>query len=107
MRKVSQNPFSLQLRSYFHDTKASNSFALLLVAWTLGLVPRNLKPLRSILTIVVGVAIASIGEIEFRLTDLIYNDPPVLLSGKRHLGLGRGKLLPIKLWRYWPSQRGW
>lgn len=46
--------------------------AVLLVSWILGVAPPNLKTLGNVSLIVVGVIIASIGEIKFDLTGFLY-----------------------------------
>lgn len=46
--------------------------AVLLVSWTLGVAPPSLKTLGNVSLIVVGVVIASIGEIKFDLTGFLY-----------------------------------
>ena len=46
--------------------------AVLLVSWVLGVAPPNLKTLGNVSLIVVGVVIASIGEIKFDLTGFLY-----------------------------------
>lgn len=46
--------------------------AVLLVSWVLGVAPPNLKTMGNVSLIVVGVVIASIGEIKFDLTGFLY-----------------------------------
>jgi hypothetical protein len=46
--------------------------AVLLVSWILGVAPPSLKTLGNVSLIVVGVIIASIGEIKFNLTGFLY-----------------------------------
>ena len=46
--------------------------AVLLTSWALGIAPPSLKTLGNVSFIVVGVVIASYGEIEFNLTGFLY-----------------------------------
>lgn len=52
--------------------KATMPVAVLLVSWVLGVAPPSLKTLGNVSLIVVGVIIASIGEIKFDLTGFLY-----------------------------------
>jgi hypothetical protein len=52
--------------------KATNSVATLIATWALGVAPVRLETLGNVSVIVVGVVIASIGEIKFSLIGFIY-----------------------------------
>ena len=51
--------------SFIQMLKASNAVATLLATWIFGLAPPNMKTLANVSLIVVGVIIASYGEINF------------------------------------------
>lgn len=48
--------------------RATNAVATLLATWIFGLAPPSMRTLANVSAIVVGVAIASYGEIKFDLT---------------------------------------
>ena len=52
----------------FNKHQATNAVATLLATWIFGLAPPSMKTLANVSAIVVGVAIASYGEIKFDLT---------------------------------------
>lgn len=51
--------------------QASNAVATLLATWAFGIAPPNLRTLANISLIVIGIAIASFGEIKFDLRGFI------------------------------------
>ncbi|KAF5018131.1 hypothetical protein F66182_9903, partial [Fusarium sp. NRRL 66182] len=58
--------------SFIQMLKATNSVATLIATWALGVAPVRLETLGNVSVIVVGVVIASIGEIKFSLIGFIY-----------------------------------
>jgi hypothetical protein len=56
-------------------SQASNAVATLLATWIFGLAPPSLKTLANVSAIVVGVAIASWGEIKFDLLGFMCTYP--------------------------------
>ncbi|KIV94977.1 hypothetical protein PV10_02687 [Exophiala mesophila] len=58
--------------SFIQMLKATMPVAVLLTSWALGIAPPSLKTLGNVSFIVVGVVIASYGEIEFNLTGFLY-----------------------------------
>ncbi len=69
MLKVSNPKLQRQVRT--DPTQATNSVATLLATWIFGLAPPNMKTLANVSTIVIGVAIASYGEVKFDLTGFL------------------------------------
>ena len=69
MLKVSNSVLSNRL--FTDSIQATNSVATLLATWIFGLAPPNMKTLANVSTIVIGVAIASYGEIKFDLTGFL------------------------------------
>lgn len=57
--------------------------AVLIASWTLGVAPINLKQLGNVSLIVVGVVIASIGEIKFDLTGFLYQAGGITFEATR------------------------
>ncbi|OJJ50412.1 hypothetical protein ASPZODRAFT_129038 [Penicilliopsis zonata CBS 506.65] len=57
--------------SFIQMLKATNSVATLLATWALGVAPMRLQTLGNVSFIVVGVVIASIGEIKFNMIGFI------------------------------------
>lgn len=58
--------------SFIQMIKATTPVAVLLATWALGVEPVNMKKLLNVSAIVVGVVIASFGEIEFVLAGFLY-----------------------------------
>ena len=57
--------------------------AVLIISWILGVTPPNWKTLGNVSLIVVGVVIASIGEIEFNLTGFLYQAGGIIFEATR------------------------
>ena len=57
--------------------------AVLIISWILGVAPPSLKTLGNVSLIVVGVIIASIGEIEFNLTGFLYQAGGICFEATR------------------------
>jgi drug/metabolite transporter (DMT)-like permease len=57
--------------SFIQMLKATNAVATLLATWAFGIAPANLKTLGNVGLIVVGVVIASFGEIKFEMTGFL------------------------------------
>ena len=53
--------------SFIQMLKATNAVATLIATWIFGLAPPSMKTLGNVSAIVIGVAIASFGEIKFDL----------------------------------------
>ncbi|KAJ9621569.1 hypothetical protein H2203_007056 [Taxawa tesnikishii (nom. ined.)] len=58
--------------AFIQMLKATTPVAVLLASWALGVAPPNLKTLGNVSIIVVGVVIASFGEIKFVLTGFLF-----------------------------------
>ncbi|KAF1985457.1 TPT-domain-containing protein [Aulographum hederae CBS 113979] len=58
--------------SFIQMLKACTPVAVLIVTWTFGMAPPNMKTLANVSLIVLGVIIASIGEIKFDMTGFVY-----------------------------------
>lgn len=58
--------------SFIQMLKATTPVAVLLATWSLGVAPPNLKTLGNVSFIVIGVVIASFGEIQFNLTGFLF-----------------------------------
>ncbi|RMD39529.1 hypothetical protein DV735_g5594, partial [Chaetothyriales sp. CBS 134920] len=58
--------------AFIQMLKATMPVAVLLISWILGVAPPSLKTLSNVALIVVGVVIASVGEIEFNLVGFLY-----------------------------------
>jgi len=54
------------------NSQATTPVAVLLATWSLGVAPPNLKTLGNVSFIVIGVVIASFGEIQFNLTGFLF-----------------------------------
>ena len=59
--------------------QATNAVATLLATWAFGMAAPNLKVLANVSVIVVGVAIASFGELKFNLIGFICRLPLALI----------------------------
>ena len=57
--------------------------AVLIASWILGVAPINLKQLGNVSLIVVGVVIASLGEIKFDLTGFLYQAGGITFEATR------------------------
>lgn len=57
--------------------------AVLLVSWAMGVAPPSLKTLGNVSFIVLGVIIASLGEIEFDLTGFLYQFGSIIFEATR------------------------
>jgi drug/metabolite transporter (DMT)-like permease len=57
--------------------------AVLITSWVLGIAPPNLKTLGNVSFIVIGVVIASYGEIEFNLTGFLYQAGGITFEATR------------------------
>ena len=57
--------------------------AVLLTTWTLGVSPVNLKTLGNVSLIVVGVVVASMGEIQFNMTGFMYQAAGIVFEAVR------------------------
>lgn len=60
------------LAQFAKTMKATTPVAVLLATWGLGLAPANFKTLGNVSFIVIGVVIASLGEIKFNLTGFLF-----------------------------------
>ncbi|OCK74126.1 TPT-domain-containing protein [Lepidopterella palustris CBS 459.81] len=69
--------------SFIQMLKATNAVATLLAMWAFGIAPRNLKTLVNVFFIVIGVAIASFGEIKFDITGFTYQVSGVIFEAIR------------------------
>lgn len=58
--------------SFIQMLKATTPVAVLLATWALGVAPANLKTLGNVSFIVIGVVIASFGEIKFVMTGFLF-----------------------------------
>lgn len=63
--------------------QATMPVAVLLISWIMGIAPPNLKTLGNVSFIVVGVIIASYGEVEFVLTGVLYQVGAIITEGTR------------------------
>jgi len=63
--------------------KATTPVAVLLATWSLGVAPPNFKTLGNVSFIVIGVILASFGEIMFDLTGFIYQVTGVMFEATR------------------------
>lgn len=57
--------------------------AVLLTTWTMGVAPPSLKTLGNVSLIVVGVIIASLGEIKFNMTGFMYQASAIVFESIR------------------------
>ena len=65
------------------NRKATTPVAVLLATWSLGVAPPNLKTLGNVSFIVIGVILASFGEIMFDLTGFVYQVTGVMFEATR------------------------
>jgi hypothetical protein len=59
------------LKSISNHIQATNAVATLLATWAFGIAPPNLRTLANVSLVVIGVTIASFGEIKFDLRGFI------------------------------------
>jgi len=69
--------------AFIQMLKAMTPVAVLLAAWGLGVAPLNLKILANVTIIVIGVIIASYGEIAFNLTGFLYQAAAIVFEAIR------------------------
>jgi len=69
--------------AFIQMLKATMPVAVLIVSWILGVAPVNFKTLGNVSLIVVGVVIASIGEIKFDLTGFLYQAGGIAFEATR------------------------
>ncbi|KAI5459052.1 triose-phosphate transporter family-domain-containing protein [Mariannaea sp. PMI_226] len=69
--------------SFIQMLKATNAVATLLATWAFRIAPPNLKVLGNVATIVVGVVIASFGEVKFNLVGFTYQVCGILFEALR------------------------
>ncbi|RMZ92097.1 hypothetical protein DV736_g655, partial [Chaetothyriales sp. CBS 134916] len=69
--------------AFIQMLKATMPVAVLLTSWILGVAPPNLKTLGNVALIVVGVVIASIGEIEFNTVGFLYQAGGIMFEATR------------------------
>ncbi|EXJ83002.1 hypothetical protein A1O3_06819 [Capronia epimyces CBS 606.96] len=69
--------------SFIQMLKATMPVAVLLTTWAMGVAPPSLKTLGNVSFIVIGVVIASYGEIEFDLTGFLYQAGGITFEATR------------------------
>ena len=69
--------------AFIQMLKATTPVAVLLVTWGLGIAPPNMKTLGNVSVIVLGVIIASYGEIQFVLTGFLIQIAGILCEATR------------------------
>ncbi|KAK5165759.1 uncharacterized protein LTR77_008682 [Saxophila tyrrhenica] len=69
--------------SFIQMLKASNAVATLLATWVFGLAPPSMRTFANVSAIVVGVAIASWGEIKFDLTGFLFQAAGIVFEATR------------------------
>ncbi|KAH8665416.1 triose-phosphate transporter family-domain-containing protein [Ilyonectria robusta] len=69
--------------SFIQMLKATNAVATLLATWAFRIVPPNFRVLGNVSVIVVGIVIASFGEIKFDLTGFIYQVSGIIFEALR------------------------
>ncbi|KAH7165203.1 triose-phosphate transporter family-domain-containing protein [Dactylonectria macrodidyma] len=69
--------------SFIQMLKATNAVATLLATWAFRIAPPNVKVLGNVSVIVMGIIIASFGEIKFDLTGFIYQVSGILFEALR------------------------
>ncbi|KAF2760052.1 TPT-domain-containing protein [Pseudovirgaria hyperparasitica] len=69
--------------AFIQMLKATMPVAVLLVTWALGVAPPNWKQLGNVSFIVLGVMIASFGEIKFDMTGFLYQVAGILFEATR------------------------
>ena len=70
-------------RSYSQPMQATNAVATLLATWIFGLAPPNMKTLANVSSIVIGVAIASYGEIKFDMVGFLFQAAGIIFEATR------------------------
>ncbi|KAJ5458172.1 hypothetical protein N7475_009560 [Penicillium sp. IBT 31633x] len=69
--------------SFIQMLKATNAVATLLATWAFGIAPTNLKTLGNVSLIVVGVVIASFGEIKFEMVGFLIQIAGIVFEALR------------------------
>ncbi|EXJ87793.1 hypothetical protein A1O1_04720 [Capronia coronata CBS 617.96] len=69
--------------AFIQMLKATMPVAVLLTTWVMGVAPPNFKTLGNVSFIVIGVIIASYGEIEFNLTGFLYQAGGITFEATR------------------------
>ncbi|PNS17497.1 hypothetical protein CAC42_8040 [Sphaceloma murrayae] len=69
--------------SFIQMLKATTPVAVLLATWTMGLAPPNMKTLGNVSFIVLGVIIASVGEIKFVLIGFLFQIAGIIFEAIR------------------------
>ncbi|KAK8016935.1 triose-phosphate transporter family-domain-containing protein [Apiospora rasikravindrae] len=69
--------------SFIQMLKATNSVATLLTTWLFRIAPPNLKVLANVSVIVLGVVVASFGEIKFHMLGFIYQIAGIVFEALR------------------------
>ncbi|KAF2158032.1 TPT-domain-containing protein [Myriangium duriaei CBS 260.36] len=69
--------------SFIQMLKATTPVAVLLATWTMGVAPPNMKTLGNVSFIVLGVIIASVGEIKFQLTGFLFQIAGIVFEAIR------------------------
>ncbi|KAJ5800059.1 uncharacterized protein N7518_002127 [Penicillium psychrosexuale] len=69
--------------SFIQMLKATNAVATLLATWAFGIAPTNLKTLGNVALIVVGVVIASFGEIKFEMVGFLIQIAGIVFEALR------------------------
>ncbi|KAK4939691.1 hypothetical protein LTR10_020081 [Elasticomyces elasticus] len=69
--------------AFIQMLKATMPVAVLLATWAMGVAPPSLKTLGNVSFIVIGVVIASYGEIEFNLTGFLYQAGGITFEATR------------------------
>ncbi|EHY61169.1 hypothetical protein HRR83_000929 [Exophiala dermatitidis] len=69
--------------AFIQMLKATMPVAVLLTSWSMGVAPPSLKTLGNVSFIVIGVVIASYGEIEFNLTGFLYQAGGITFEATR------------------------
>ncbi|CAI7602869.1 unnamed protein product [Penicillium bialowiezense] len=69
--------------SFIQMLKATTPVAVLLATWGMGLAPANMKVLGNVSIIVIGVVIASIGELQFNMVGFLYQLGGIVFEATR------------------------
>ncbi|KAM3413846.1 hypothetical protein BST61_g10523 [Cercospora zeina] len=69
--------------SFIQMLKATTPVAVLIASWIFGVAPVNLKTLGNVSFIVIGVVIASYGEIQFNMTGFLYQVGGIVFEATR------------------------
>lgn len=69
--------------SFIQMLKATTPVAVLLATWGMGLAPANMKVLANVSVIVVGVIIASIGELDFNMIGFLFQIGGIIFEATR------------------------